>query len=137
MAIRFACPTCQKTLSVDEQFAGRTSKCPGCSSALTVPMSANGAGGAIKAAPSPPHAPAWQQPAGTQDWQSDGAGGGAIAPAWGTVATGLKLYRIAMIIKVTAYVGGFIGFIVVMLIAGAALAAFIQNVGARGNQPPS
>src|SRR5262249_25276856 len=137
MAIRFACPTCQKTLSVDDQFAGRKSKCPRCSSALTVPMSANGAGGAIMAAPSRPQAPGWQQPAGAQDWQTDGAAGGAIAPSWGTVATGLKMYRIAMIIKVITYVGGFIGMIFVMLIAGAALATFIQSVGARGSQPPS
>src|SRR6516165_595695 len=112
MTIRFACPGCQRTLSVPDQYAGRKSKCPGCSAALMVPA-ANGnvmaapnasgpAGGswlppgvgqapaALSAAvtTSPTTAPQWPAPA------TSGLGG-SIAPEWGSVATGLKLMRMA------------------------------------------
>lgn len=37
MFIRFACPQCRKMLKVGDKFAGKTSKCPGCASPVTVP----------------------------------------------------------------------------------------------------
>jgi len=36
--IRFSCRACQRVLRVGEQYAGRQSKCPGCSSPLKVPL---------------------------------------------------------------------------------------------------
>lgn len=37
--IRFACPSCDKTLGIDDRFAGRRIACPQCKSELTVPSS--------------------------------------------------------------------------------------------------
>src|SRR5262249_26076886 len=42
MAIRFQCPNCQKTLNVPEQYAGRSSKCPGCSGKIKIPAAGGG-----------------------------------------------------------------------------------------------
>lgn len=36
--IAFSCPACQMKLKVDDQFAGRSSKCPTCKQPLTVPL---------------------------------------------------------------------------------------------------
>jgi hypothetical protein len=38
MPIQFACPTCQKQLKVDDQFAGRGVTCPSCQSKVTIPV---------------------------------------------------------------------------------------------------
>lgn len=35
--IRFACPSCDKTLAIDARFAGRKIACPRCKSELTIP----------------------------------------------------------------------------------------------------
>lgn len=35
--IRFACPSCDKTLGIDDRFAGRKIACPQCKAELTVP----------------------------------------------------------------------------------------------------
>src|SRR4051794_17276923 len=35
--ISFGCPSCQLKLSVKDEFAGRSSRCPTCKQALTVP----------------------------------------------------------------------------------------------------
>jgi hypothetical protein len=35
--IRFSCPACSRPLSVSAQFAGKTGKCPGCSSTVAAP----------------------------------------------------------------------------------------------------
>lgn len=51
MPIRVRCRQCQKTLSVNEKYAGRRFKCPGCSASVSVPSPA------ITATP-PPTAPA-------------------------------------------------------------------------------
>jgi hypothetical protein len=84
------------------------------------------------AAPSRPQAPGWQQPAGTQDWQTDGVGGGAIAPSWGSVATGLKLMKIAAIVKIVATVGVLLLFIIAIVVGGAAIMSAIPSAGGRG-----
>ena len=40
MPITFSCPNphCPRTFTVKDEFAGKTSKCPGCSASITVPM---------------------------------------------------------------------------------------------------
>lgn len=35
--IRFACPSCDKTLAIDTRYAGRKIACPNCKSQLTIP----------------------------------------------------------------------------------------------------
>lgn len=35
--IRFACPSCDKSLSIDAKFAGRRIACPNCTAELTIP----------------------------------------------------------------------------------------------------
>lgn len=35
--IRFACPSCDKTLGIDDRFSGRRIACPNCKAELTVP----------------------------------------------------------------------------------------------------
>ena len=35
--IRFACPQCQKGFAVEDKFAGRTTKCPNCGTAILIP----------------------------------------------------------------------------------------------------
>jgi hypothetical protein len=156
MTIRFACPGCQRTLNVPDQYAGRKSKCPGCAAAIMVPM-ANGAGN-VMAAPnvsgpaggswlppgvgqapavapsaavttSPKAAPQWPAPAPS-------GGGGSIAPEWGSVATGLKLMRMATIIKILAIAFYFVGLIASALIFGAAMASVVQGSGqGQGSEP--
>lgn len=37
MPIRFACPHCEKTLKVDDRFAGRRAKCPNCRESVEIP----------------------------------------------------------------------------------------------------
>lgn len=37
MPIRFACPHCEKTLKVDDRFAGRRAKCPNCRVPIDIP----------------------------------------------------------------------------------------------------
>jgi hypothetical protein len=49
MALSFLCPACRRTLRVDEQFAGRTVRCPGCGTALRIPGDSG-----ISARPRPP-----------------------------------------------------------------------------------
>lgn len=44
MPIRFACPHCEKTLKVDDRFAGRRAKCPNCRVAIEIPAQANATG---------------------------------------------------------------------------------------------
>lgn len=39
MAIEFRCPTCDKKLRTGDDKAGKTAKCPGCGTAVTVPSS--------------------------------------------------------------------------------------------------
>jgi hypothetical protein len=38
--IRFQCPTCAKTLQVDDSLAGKTGKCSGCGQQCTIPATA-------------------------------------------------------------------------------------------------
>jgi hypothetical protein len=52
------------------------------------------------------------------------------------VATGLKLMRMATIIKILVFVFAFLGGIAAFLLMGAAALAAIQSAGARGTQPP-
>ncbi|HEV7281299.1 MAG TPA: hypothetical protein VGN57_13930 [Pirellulaceae bacterium] len=40
MPIRFACPHCEKTLKVDDRFAGRRAKCPNCRTSIEIPEQA-------------------------------------------------------------------------------------------------
>lgn len=40
MPIRFACPRCEKTLKVDDRFAGRRAKCPNCRVPIEIPAQA-------------------------------------------------------------------------------------------------
>ena len=40
MPIRFACPHCEKTLKVDDRFAGRRAKCPNCRVPIEIPAQA-------------------------------------------------------------------------------------------------
>lgn len=40
MPIRFACPRCEKTLKVDDRFAGRRAKCPNCRVPIEIPEQA-------------------------------------------------------------------------------------------------
>jgi hypothetical protein len=35
--ITFACPTCQKKLSVKDELAGKKGKCPGCGQTMAIP----------------------------------------------------------------------------------------------------
>lgn len=43
MPIRVECPTCRKTISAPERFAGNKAKCPGCAAAVTIPALPTGA----------------------------------------------------------------------------------------------
>jgi hypothetical protein len=36
--IRFACPTCGKTVKVPAQFAGKRGKCPNCKGVVAIPL---------------------------------------------------------------------------------------------------
>src|SRR5262245_4383535 len=38
--IRFACPECRKGFQVEDEFAGRKTKCPNCNGALVIPSAA-------------------------------------------------------------------------------------------------
>lgn len=40
MAIRVSCPTCSKSLSAPDHFAGRNCRCPGCSTSIRLPDAA-------------------------------------------------------------------------------------------------
>jgi serine/threonine protein kinase len=52
--IAFACPSCQKKLSVKDELAGKKAKCPGCSKVVSIPTLADvGLGGNVR--PSEPH----------------------------------------------------------------------------------
>lgn len=37
MPLKLSCPSCQKSLTVPDQLAGRTGKCPGCGASIKVP----------------------------------------------------------------------------------------------------
>lgn len=148
MAIRFACPGCQRTLNVPDQYAGRQSKCPGCSTPVMVPA-ANGAG--ITGAPnvSGPAGGSWlppgvgqsaavtTSPAAAPQWNAPAAGGfgSAIAPQWSSVATGLKLMRMATTIKIVATIFYLVGIIATVLLFGAAVASLVPRVQGSGGQP--
>jgi hypothetical protein len=154
MTIRFACPGCQKTLSVPDQYAGRKSKCPGCSAALMVPA-ANGAGN-VMAAPnvSGPAAGSWlppgvgqapamapsaavtTSPAATPQWPAPApsGAGGPIAPEWGSVATGLRLMKWASILKILVAVGMFLLYVAMFVLMGATLLAVLGS--ASGSAGP-
>ncbi len=41
MPIQFACPKCKRPITVDDRYAGRSSRCPGCSAAIAVPAAAD------------------------------------------------------------------------------------------------
>jgi hypothetical protein len=52
--IAFACPSCQKKLSVKDELAGKRAKCPGCAKVLSIPTLADiGLGSKVR--PSEPH----------------------------------------------------------------------------------
>ncbi len=42
MVIQFSCSSCGKRLRVKDDFAGQSSKCPGCGWGVTVPMETEG-----------------------------------------------------------------------------------------------
>jgi len=64
MAIRFACPSCQQPIEIDDQWAGQSVGCPYCKKVVTAPASstwppgdvpvASPAGSAFQAPPPPP-----------------------------------------------------------------------------------
>lgn len=132
MPIRFSCPSCQRVLRVDDQFAGKRSKCPGCSNPLTVPAGDNGFN--ITTQPSA-SAPANQ-------WDSlgagggDDAGGGPLPAGWLGVRSGLKLVRLAVTIMLCAfglYVVGAIG----ISVTSAALFTAAINLMAKPTATPA
>jgi len=86
----FNCPSCKMSLSVSEEHAGKSARCPGCGNRVTVPnldKTPAAGGGAAKAATSPGERPAerredvkqrtgWQEsdPANPNLWMSLGLG---------------------------------------------------------------
>jgi hypothetical protein len=123
MPIRFACPNCQRVLRVDDNFAGKRAKCPGCANPVTVPAASDGGGGFnFTAKPGAPAA------AGGQ-WDDAGAtgGGGALEPGWLGVRGGLKLLRLAMTIRLCTMVA-------VMIVGGVLVATSAALVFQTVNQ---
>lgn len=78
MSIIFSCPSCAKTYSVPEQFAGRATRCQGCGAGLTVPQVALTAAPPAAVPVAAPPTPAWPQTAdplgrpdsGRQPWHA-------------------------------------------------------------------
>jgi hypothetical protein len=156
MMIRFSCPACQRVLRVDEQFAGRQAKCPGCATPVTVPAK-EAAPADVMVAPAPvpqalprlPAAPPPEDPfafdpndgavvprrAQRVDTYEDADEAGYVAESradrsgWKSLRAGLHLFQIGVLIF-TGAVGVFIVLIAAMLATGAAmLANFFSSVG--------
>jgi len=116
MTIRFACPACQKTLRVGDQYGGRRATCPSCSSAVDVPAQTTeppppapsppaSTGGASTVVPPPafdfeaprqPAAPAFAAP---DAWRPDRLSSGS---GWDSVRGGLHLVRIGTMCNLAA-----------------------------------
>jgi serine/threonine protein kinase len=70
MMISFACPSCQRKISVKDELAGKKGKCPGCGCALVVPLSVSATTGSpvqprpanLDARTLPPRAPPGADP---------------------------------------------------------------------------
>ncbi len=60
MPIRVQCPQCSKALTVPDQYAGKRGKCPGCGTAIPIPMPGGASPQAIRTASAP--APTAKQP---------------------------------------------------------------------------
>ena len=67
--IRFSCPGCEAVFNVSDDKAGKTGKCPKCSSQFTIPAAPGGAASAPVPAQAPPPPPPAPPP---------GAGGAAV-----------------------------------------------------------
>jgi hypothetical protein len=74
MPIKFPCPHCKQSLSIRDELAGKTGRCPRCQQTITVP--AAGAAPAAEPPPEPLKAPAPARPPGAQ-----AAGAARTAPA--------------------------------------------------------
>ncbi len=76
MAIRFACPSCQQPIEIDDQWANQSVGCPYCKHVVTAPgQSTWPAGSVSQASPAPPPAsPATPQPFSSPE-HSDRPGG--------------------------------------------------------------
>lgn len=59
MPLKLICPSCRKALTLPDQLAGRTGKCPACGASITVPASAS----PVTPPPPPPASFASPQPA--------------------------------------------------------------------------
>ncbi len=62
--IRFSCPGCEAVFNVSDDKAGKTGKCPKCSSQFTIPAAAEGSGPAPAPVYAPPPPPPVAPPAG-------------------------------------------------------------------------
>ncbi len=88
MPIRLQCPQCRKALSVDQQYAGRSLRCPGCSAAVKVPLPAT-TSAFTPATPAPTMEFAFDAPTTTHENAAPPLPEG-VRDAWHTTAAGLK-----------------------------------------------